>query len=102
MSGRSSSSHDSEDEYRLPPRYLEFGEWCAEMSEDLMDLWEILKERADNGGQGLLENGNYNDFCEFMYHFSNKYLLLFDKRNMAKDNWKSAVNKICAVNRFRF
>ena len=66
-----SSDDDDDTIYNHP---LEYQDWVTWYSDDLMNLWMSMKAyREDTGNQPyLLDQMDWNDFCEFCYNFSSK------------------------------
>jgi len=73
----SKNDYSSDEENELDPpcnRPLEFQDWITWYSDDLMNLWLSIKTyREDTGNvDNLLNNMDWNDFCEFCYAKSSK------------------------------
>ena len=68
-----------EGEYQLPKKCLDFETWSCELSDELLELWEIIQNYGNNRGLCFLDECNSTDFMYFLYKNSNKYLTLFNK-----------------------
>jgi hypothetical protein len=58
-----------------PDQYkMDIDEWTIWYSNDLYNMWSILRQYAKNSGQGswLLKNARFPDFAEWCYESSSK------------------------------
>jgi|DEB0MinimDraft_6_1074348.scaffolds.fasta_scaffold05042_8 hypothetical protein len=65
----------SEEELIIPRnKPMEYDTWVSWYYNDLMNMWMHMKTyREDTScSQFILDKGEFEDFCEFCYHFSCK------------------------------
>lgn len=70
-----SDGEDDQEELNIPRnRPLNYDDWITWYSNDILNLWMSIKTyREDTGNQPfLLDQMDWNDFCEFCYNFSSK------------------------------
>jgi len=70
-----SDPEDNQEELNIPRnRPLPYDDWITWYSNDLLNLWMSIRAyKEDTGNQSfLLDQMDWNDFCEFCYKFSSK------------------------------
>lgn len=71
----------SDDDDHMPSRnkQMPYDDWVTWYSTDLLNMWMSLRAYREDSGNTtyLLDNSEYDDFCQFCYEFSCKLPSLF-------------------------
>lgn len=65
----------SDDEEDTGPEQLDIQNWMDWYSNDLLNMWMGLRAYREDAylTHALMKDATFQDFCEFVYHFSHKY-----------------------------